>query len=386
MYRRSIAFGLMSRIYLSPPDMSGTERERLIAAFDSNWITPLGPEVNGFEDDFVTFTGAPAAAALSSGTAALQLALMLAGVTAGDEVLVPTLTFIAPASAVTYLGARLRFIDCERETWNMDPDLLSLYLEAAARDGSLPAAVIVVDLYGQAAQLDGIAAICASYEIPIVEDAAEALGATWLGRHAGTYGRYGAFSFNGNKIITTGGGGMLVGPPDDMERARYLASQARQPVAHYEHTEIGFNYRLSNILAAIGRGQLADLPRKIDRRHAINAAYREGLAKIDGLEFMPWDDRGRPNGWLTLATIDDQVGVTPLQICAHLESLDIEARPAWKPMHRQPVFEGVPCIGGEVASDLFDRGFCLPSGSGMDDADVDRVVTAVIEAVAAGSA
>jgi len=367
----------VTRLYLSPPDMSGTERDRLVAAFDSNWITTLGAEVDGFEADVCAFTGAEAAVALSSGTAALHLALLLAGVQAGDEVLVSSLTFAAPANAVTYLGAVPTFVDCERATWNMDPELLSATLADRAAADRLPAAVVVVDLYGQCAQLDRIVALCDEYGVPVVEDAAEALGATWQGRHAGTWGATAAFSFNGNKIITTGGGGMLVGDAESVARARYLSQQARQPVLHYEHTDIGYNYRLSNLLAAVGRGQLADLPAKIDRRHQIHDRYLAGLSGLDGVEFMPWDDRGRPNGWLTLVTVDPALGRTPLEICTALDAQDIEARPAWKPMHLQPVFAGNPAVGGEVSEELFDRGLCLPSGSAMTDDDVDRVVEAL---------
>lgn len=369
----------VTRLYLSPPDMSGTERARLIDAFDSNWITTLGAEVDGFEADVCEFTGAEAAVALASGTAALHLALLLAGVGPGDEVLVSSLTFAAPANAVTYVGAVPVFVDCERDTWNMDPELLEATLAERAAADRLPAAVVVVDLYGQCAQLDRVVDVCDRYGVAVVEDAAEALGATWQGRHAGTWGALGAFSFNGNKIITTGGGGMLVGDAESVARARYLSQQARQPVLHYEHTDIGYNYRLSNLLAAVGRGQLADLPAKIDRRHELHAAYVAGLADIDGIGFMPWDDRGRPNGWLTLVTLDESLGRSPHEVCAALDALDIEARPAWKPMHLQPVFARNEAVGGAVAAELFDRGLCLPSGSAMTDADVDRVVTALRE-------
>ena len=374
----------MGRLYLSPPDMSGSERERLLQAFDSNWITTMGAAVDGFEADVVAFTGAEAAVALASGTAALHLALVVAGVRSGDEVWVSTLTFAAPANAVVYTGASLRFIDSDRTTWNMDPELLGAALADAAAADRLPAAVIVVDIYGQCAELDRIGELCDQYGVAVVEDAAEALGATWQGRSAGTWGRLGAFSFNGNKIITTGGGGMLVGDAELVDRARYLSQQARQPVLHYEHVDVGYNYRLSNLLAAVGSGQLAELPGKIERRHAINRAYRAGLADVDGVDFMPWDDRGSPNGWLTLITLDPATGLTPHELCAVLESQDIEARPAWKPMHLQPVFADVPTVGGEVAAELFDRGVCLPSGSAMTDDDVDRVVEAVTGALTNG--
>lgn len=364
--------------------MSGDERERLLAAFDSNWITTMGAEVDGFEADVVDFTGVEAAVALASGTSALHLALLLHDVGPGDEVWVSDLTFIAPANAVRYVGASLRFIDSERETWNMDPELLAEALADASATGRLPKAVIAVDLYGQCAQLDRISALCEEYGVVLIEDAAEALGASWQGRSAGSWGALAAYSFNGNKIITTGGGGMLVGDRTSIDRARYLSQQARQPALHYEHTEVGYNYRLSNLLAAVGRGQLADLPAKIARRHEINAAYREALSPI-GLDFMPWDPRGRANGWLTLATLDRSLGVSPMELCTALDALDIEARPAWKPMHLQPVFAEAPVVGGTVAADLFERGLCLPSGSAMTDRDVGRVVGAMRQCISGGT-
>jgi pyridoxal phosphate-dependent aminotransferase EpsN len=371
----------VARLYLSPPDMSGDERERLLAAFDSNWITTLGAEVDGFEADMVEFVGCEAAVGLASGTAALHLALLLHDVAQGDEVWVSDLTFIAPANAARYVGADLRFIDSERETWNLDPTLLEEALQEAAAAGRLPKAVIAVDLYGQCAQLERLAAACEQYDVALIEDAAEALGAEWMGRAAGNWGRLAAFSFNGNKIITTGGGGMLVGDAPAIDRARYLAQQARQPVLHYEHTDVGYNYRLSNLLAAVGRGQLAALPGKIDRRHAINSRYRDALESVEGIGFMPWHSRGRPNGWLTLLTLDPDLGITPHEFCAALEKDDIEARPAWKPMHLQPVFRGVPVVGGAVAEELFATGVCLPSGSAMTDGDADRVIESVFALV-----
>ncbi len=363
--------------------MSEVERSHLLDAFDSNWITPLGPAVEAFETRFRDMVDAPAAAALSSGTAALHLALLLAGTVPGDEVWVSDLTFVAPANAVRYVGASLRFVDAETATWNLDPDLLAAELATAAAQDRLPRAVIVVDLYGQCAQLDRIAELCEHHGVVLIEDAAEAVGASWQGRAAGTWGRYGAFSFNGNKIMTTGGGGMLVGPEEDMERARHLASQARLPVAHYEHAEVGYNYRLSNLLAGVGLGQLERLPAMIERRHRIREVYAQAVADLDGVEVMPWDPRGVANGWLTVITVDPAVS-SPDAICGALARADIEARPAWKPMHRQPLFEGVPTVGGKVADEIFDRGVCLPSGSGLDDEDLDRVVHELRSVLVAG--
>ncbi|MEZ5312095.1 MAG: aminotransferase class I/II-fold pyridoxal phosphate-dependent enzyme [Microthrixaceae bacterium] len=284
----------MAKIYLSPPDVGAAEREAVMRAFDSNWITTLGPEVDAFEAEICAYTGAPSAAAFSSCTAALHLALVLSGVERGDEVWISTLTFIAPANAIVYVGAIPRFIDSERETWNMDPALLEAELAEAAKQNSLTNAIVAVDLYGPSAKLDRIAAACEQFEVTLIEDAAEALGATWGDRSAGTFGRFGVFSFNGNKIMTTSGGGMLVGAPEDMARAKYLGSQAKLPVPHYEHDEVGYNYRLSNILAAMGRAQLERLPAIIDRCHAINATYRTELAGIEGVDFMPWDTGARP--------------------------------------------------------------------------------------------
>lgn len=370
----------MGRIYLSPPDVGGSERDALVRAFDSNWITTLGPEVEAFEAEICAFTGSEAAVALSSGTAALHLALLLAGVGPGDEVWVSTFTFVAPANAARYLGAELRFIDSETETWNMDPDLLAVAMEKAASADRLPKAVVAVDLYGQCAQLDRISRTCETYGVTLIEDAAEALGASWDERQAGTWGDLGIYSFNGNKIATTSGGGMLVGSRPEVERARYLAQQARQPVLHYEHTEVGYNYRLSNLLAAVGRAQLARLPQMIARRHEIHHQYRALLDDLPGLSFMNWDPRGIPNGWLTVLRLDPALPLSPAQVCEALAANDIEARPAWKPMHLQPAFAGVASERGEVAEGLYDRGVCLPSGSGMTDEDVELVAQAVREA------
>ena len=365
----------MTRIYLSPPDVGDAERDLLFEAFDSNWIAPLGPHVDAFELEVADYLGVASTVALSSGTAAIHLALLTLGVGAGDDVLVPTLTFAATANAVVYVGARPAFIDSDRTSWNIDPALLEDELVARSRQGRLPAAVVVVDLYGRCADWDAIQGLCDRYGVPVVDDAAEALGAGYGGRRAGAFGNCGVLSFNGNKIMTTGGGGMLVSDRRDVvERARHLATQARDPAPHYEHSEVGFNYRLSNLLAAVGRGQLRRLPAMVQRRHEINRRYREALSDVPGIGFMPALAGSDPNDWLTVVTLDAQkYGASPEEVRKHLEHLDIEARPAWKPMHLQPAFAGSPVRGGAVAEEIFRTGLCLPSGSRMSDDDVDRV-------------
>jgi pyridoxal phosphate-dependent aminotransferase EpsN len=370
----------MKRIYLSPPDVGPAERELLLDAFDSGWIAPLGPHVDGFERELAAAIGVPYAVALSSGTAALHLGLQILGVGRGDEVITSTLTFAATANAICYQGALPVFLDVSRDSWNLDPDLLEEELGARNRQNRLPAAVMPVDLYGQCADYDRIVAICERYGVPVLEDAAEALGASYRGRSAGGFGECAAFSFNGNKIITTSGGGMLVSHRSDIvERARYLSTQARQPAAHYEHVDIGFNYRLSNLLAAVGRGQLAALEQKIARRREINLAYRKALQGHSGISFLPEASYGRSNAWLTVLTIDAQdFGVDREAIRRHLESRNVESRPVWKPMHMQPVFRRCEVRGGAVAEQLFRDGLCLPSGSNLSD-DEQRFVIARIE-------
>ena len=302
------------------------------------------------------------------------------GIGPGDDVLVPTLTFVAAANVVRYLGARPVFVDSEAATWNLDPALVDEELDDRAASGTLPAALIGVDLYGQCASWDPIAESCARHGVPIVDDAAEALGATYRGRPAGTFGAMGAFSFNGNKIITTSGGGMLVSDdPALVERARQLSTQARDPAPHYQHSVTGFNYRMSNLLAAVGRGQLQGLEGMVAARRAIKRRYRDALAEAPGIGFMPDSPDGEPTNWLTVVTVDeDEFGASPAAICEHLETLDIEARHAWKPMHLQPLFADCPIRGGHVAEEIFRTGLCLPSGSAMTDADVDRVVEGVL--------
>ena len=369
----------MARIFLSPPDVGEHERQLLLDAFDSNWIAPLGPQVDAFEAELAVYVGVGHAAALSSGTAALHLALQLLEVGPGDEVLTSTLTFAATANAVTYVGARPAFVDVDPGTWQLDPALLAETLQARARQGRLPAAVITVDLYGQCADADAIADACARFDVPIIEDAAEALGATYKDRRAGALGRVAVLSFNGNKIITTSGGGMLVA--DDaplVERARFLATQARDPAPHYEHSTVGYNYRLSNLLAAVGRAQLAGLDAKVAARRRVNARYRDGLAHLPGLGFMPEAPYGRSTCWLTCVTVAAEAfGATPDEIRKALAAADIEARPVWKPMHLQPVFAGCAVAGGAVSADLFARGLCLPSGSNLAPGDQDRVIDVV---------
>jgi dTDP-4-amino-4,6-dideoxygalactose transaminase len=371
----------MTRIYLSPPDVGEDERRMLLDAFDSNWIAPLGPHVDAFEAEFASHLeiGDGQAVALISGTAALHLALLLVGVAPGDEVLVPSFTFVASANAVRYLGATPVFIDCTASTWNIDPDLVATELAERAHRGRLPRAVVTVDLYGQSADYGRLEELCAEYQLPLVEDAAEALGATYRGRATGTFGTMGVFSFNGNKIITTSGGGMLVADSAELaSRARSLASQARDPQPHYEHSTLGFNYRLSNLLAAVGRAQLRGLEHHVARRQRINQRYREALSGLAGIEFMPIADYGTPNYWLTCITVDPLCfGADRERIRLALEDADIESRPTWKPLHLQPVFAENPVVGGKVAAAIFDRGLCLPSGSALTPEDLDRVVNIV---------
>jgi dTDP-4-amino-4,6-dideoxygalactose transaminase len=372
----------MARIYLSPPHMLGGERELILDAFDSNWIAPLGPHVTGFEAELAARAGVGHAAALSSGTGGLHLALMLLGVGAGDKVIVPSMTFVATANAVRYVGAEPVFIDSDRQTWNLDPDLLEEHLRSSAARGDLPKAILPVDLYGQCADYDRIVPLCESFGVPILEDAAEALGASWSGRPAGSFGRLGVFSFNGNKIITTSGGGMLVSDDEALiVHARKLATQAREPAAHYEHAEVGYNYRMSNLLAALGRGQLANLDTMIAARRANFAYYREHLGGLEGVEMMPIDPRGEPNYWLTCMTITPEAfGCDREAIRIHLEAMDIESRPLWKPMHLQPIFREFSQVGGAYVEGLFEDGLCLPSGSSLTQADRERVVEGVLAA------
>jgi pyridoxal phosphate-dependent aminotransferase EpsN len=355
--------------------MGGLEAEYVAEAFATNWVAPVGPHVDAFEREFCRVVGSPHAAAVSSGTAALHLALQLVGVGAGDEVFVSTFTFSASVNPIRYLGASPVFIDSERTSWNMDPALLEEALAARARQGKLPKAVVAVHLYGQSADLDPIVAVCRRYEVPLVEDAAEALGATYKGKPPGTVGAAGAFSFNGNKIITTSGGGMLVSEDKALvEHAIKLATQARDAAPHYQHSEVGYNYRLSNVLAGIGRGQLRVLEDRVAARRANFEYYVRRLGDQPGIGFMPDAGWGRHTRWLTVVTIDSETFRADREaVRVALEAENIEARPVWKPMHRQPVFEKFETVGGAVADALFDVGLCLPSGSNLREEDLEWV-------------
>lgn len=375
-----------TRIFLSPPHMAEEDRRLLLEAFDSNWIAPLGPHVDAFERELAAIVGTPHAAALSSGTAALHLALRLVGVGPGDEVICPTLTFIATAAPVTYLGARPVFLDVSAETWTLDPELLEEELDQRSRRGNPPAAVIAVDLYGQCADYRALEALCDRHRVPLLEDAAEALGSSYRERRAGAFGRAAIFSFNGNKILTTSGGGALVSDDGELvERARHLASQAREPASHYQHSEIGYNYRLSNLLAAVGRGQLRVLASRVETRRRIFEGYRSRLGEVPGIGLMPEAAHGRSNRWLTVVTIDrHRFGADRERVRRALEERGIEARPVWKPLHLQPVFDGAPVRGGRVAEALFRDGLCLPSGSSLND-DQQEEICAVIRDLARGA-
>ena len=348
-------------------------------AIASNWIAPLGPHVDAFEREFAEAVEVPHAAALSSGTAAIHLALRLIGIGKGDEVICPTLTFVATANPILYEGAQPAFIDSDPATWTLDPGLLAEELASRAKEGNLPKAVISVDLYGQSADHNEIGRICEGYEIPIVEDAAEALGATYRHKKVGRFGRFGAFSFNGNKIITASTGGMLVA--DDasaIDRARFLATQARDPAPHYQHSQVGYNYRMSNIVAAIGRAQLRLLSQRVEARRRVFSLYVDQLGDIPGLAFMPEASYGEATRWLTCITVDPEVtGVSTRRIRTELELNEIEARPVWKPLHLQPLFASAKSRLNGTSERLFKEGLCLPSGSALQFHEVERVAAIV---------
>jgi dTDP-4-amino-4,6-dideoxygalactose transaminase len=364
----------VSRILLSSPDVGPLERQALLDAFDSGWIAPVGPDLDAFERELSELVGWHAVG-LASGSAALHLALLAVGVQPGDDVFVSSFTFAASANAITYCDARPVFVDSDELSWNMSPELLERALDDAVATGRLPRAVVVVDLYGQCADYDRILPICRRHGVAVIEDAAEALGATYRGRPAGSLADISIVSFNGNKIMTTSGGGALLTPdPDVAARARYLSTQARQPAVHYEHTEIGFNYRLSNLLAALGRAQMSRLTEMIARRLQINERYRSAFADLR-LTFMPVPEWSAWNGWLTCAVFDDPA--TRDRVISALDDADVESRPLWKPLHLQPVFSENPAHVDGTSQRLFERGLCLPSGSVLTDDDVDRVIGAL---------
>lgn len=382
----------MTRIWLSVPHMSGEEQRYIEEAFATNWIAPTGPHVDAFERELAETVGAGHAAAVSSGTAAIHLALRLLDVGPGDYVFCSSLTFVASANPILYQGAEPVFIDAEPDTWGMSPRALEQALDDAAKEGRLPKAVIVVHLFGQCAKMDEIADRCAAYGVPIIEDAAEALGSTYRGRHAGTIGRFGIYSFNGNKIITTSGGGMLISDDGDaIRKARFLASQARDPAIHYEHSQSGYNYRLSNVLAGIGRAQLQVLEDRVAARRAIFERYRSALEDWPGVRFMPELPDTRSNRWLTAMTVDERLaGVTAAQLVSRLAADNIESRPVWKPLHLQPLFSGVRYYPHgdweDVSVGLFRTGICLPSGSSMTAEEQERVIDRLKTAMKPGRA
>lgn len=368
------------RLYLSPPHMGQEERRLLLEAFDSNWVAPLGPHVDAFQEEFADYVGVKRAVALSSGTAALHLALIALGIGPGDEVLVSTLTFAGSVNPIRYVGATPVLIDSESRSWNMDPALVESYLTGAAKRGKLPKAIVPVHLYGQVADMGPIQAMAERYGIPVIEDAAEALGGTYHGRKAGTMSKVAIFSFNGNKVITTSGGGMVVSDDDRLlDHILKLATQAREPAPHYEHVEIGYNYRLSNLLAAVGRGQMQVLESRIEARRRIFDRYAEALTGVPGITLQADAGWGRHTRWLTTILVDARTfGASREELRQALERLNIESRPFWKPMHLQPVYASAPHVLSGVSDHLFAQGLCLPSGSAMSEEDQKRVIAEVL--------
>jgi dTDP-4-amino-4,6-dideoxygalactose transaminase len=362
---------MTDRIYLSSPHMSdeGYEMQYIKEAFDTNWIAPLGPNVNEFEKELAAKVGVRSAAALSSGTAAIHMALKAAGVGEGDIVFCQSLTFSATANPIIYQNAIPVFIDSDYETWNMDSNALE---EAFEKYGDRVKAVLVVHLYGLSADMDKIVEICNKHGVPVIEDAAESLGTTYKGKHTGTIGDYGTFSFNGNKIITTSGGGMLVSNNEEkIKKVRFWATQARDQARHYQHSELGFNYRMSNIVAGIGRGQLKVLDQRVAKKRYIFDFYKRELGGLDGVEFMPINEWNEPNYWLSCITLSGRA--RPLDIMEALDKENIESRPIWKPMHLQPFFKKYDYIGGVVSQKLFENGVCLPSDTKMTVVDLERI-------------
>ena len=369
------------RIYLASPHMGGLEEVFVKEAFDTNWIAPLGANVDGFEKELSEYVGSKTGAALASGTAAIHMALKAVGVKKGDKVFCSSLTFAASCNPIIYEGGIPVFIDSEPESHNMSPVALEKAFKAYEEKGEMPKAVIVVNLYGQSADMDKIIEICKKYNIPIIEDAAESLGATYKGKHSGTFGEYGIYSFNGNKIITTSGGGMLVSNNEEgIAKVRFWSTQARDKARHYEHTELGYNYRMSNVVAGIGRGQLRVLEDRIAKKKEIFETYKEAFKNIEDIEMMPVCEYGEPNYWLTTITLNENSKVKPLDIILALEKENIESRPIWKPMHIQPYYKEYDFYSHNdeeeisVSEDIFNRGVCLPSDTKMTDKEQKRVI------------
>jgi len=371
------------RLYLSPPHLGRHELNYVHKAFEDNWVAPAGPNLAGFEADICQFTGAKYCVALSSGTAAIHLGLRLLGVGPGDEVLCSSFTFVATANPIVYLGATPVFVDSEPSTWNLCPDRLREAITDRLARGKKPKALLLVHLYGMPARLPEILAIAQEFDIPILEDAAEALGACFNKQPLGTFGKLGLFSFNGNKILTTSGGGALITDDAELARqARFLATQAKDDAPYYQHSQLGYNYRLSNILAGIGRGQMELLADRVKRRREIFAWYSEHLAGLPGLSVAPATELpgSHANRWLTTVLLNPaETSVTPEALRLHLETHNVESRPLWKPMHLQPLYQEAPIYGGAVCADLFARGLCLPSGTAMTETDLRRVKNAVEE-------
>ncbi|OKP78418.1 pyridoxal phosphate-dependent aminotransferase [Paenibacillus helianthi] len=376
------------RIYLSPPNMGGYEQTYINEAFESNWVAPLGPNVDEFEKELCNYVNSNAGLALSSGTSAIHLALKLLEIGKGDIVFCSSLTFVASANPILYLGAKPVFIDSEPYSWNMSPVALEKALNKANSMNNLPKAIIVVNLYGQSAEMNSIVPLCQKYNVPIIEDAAESLGATYNGKASGTFGEYGVYSFNGNKIITTSGGGMLISNNvESIEKARFWSTQSREKVLHYEHIEVGYNYRLSNILAGIGRGQLKVLDEYINAKREVFNRYHVALSNIPGFNFMPELKESRSTRWLTTLTINKKMaGISSLELINELSKYNIESRPVWKPLHLQPLFSDCEYFkhmeNMSVSDQLYLDGICLPSGSDLSVEDQDFVINTIVNILA----
>ena len=367
----------MNRIYLSAPDVSNSDLEALKEAFNTGWVAPVGPNLTQFESAVSKKLGRKYSLAVNSGTSALHLALIALGIKSGDRIICPSMTFAGSAFPISYCGAVPVFIDSEEKTWNMDPELVELAVNDLIKAGTPPKALILVQIYGQCAQVNSILDLCKKFNIPVIEDAAESLGATYNGKPSGSFGDISILSFNGNKIITTSGGGMLLtNNIDFLEKAKYHANQAREPVLHYEHKNIGYNYRLSNILAGLGENQLIDLDNRVLKRKKNFLRYKESLEILNGLEFMPIDHNGNPNYWLTCILIDNKDSkITRDELIVMFEKENIEVRPLWKPLHMQSVYKDNNFYGTNIAEELFNKGLCLPSSSNLKEEEITRIIS-----------